>query len=65
MKRTDKNTGLEWFVNILFQLCVVIVVLLITGVMVNTVFGLGVTVQEVFWVGLLLWFSVRAWLLYI
>jgi hypothetical protein len=64
MKRTDRNTGVEWVVNILFQVGIVILLFMFAGVMMNTITGLRVTVLEVFGAALLTWFSVRACLLY-
>jgi hypothetical protein len=64
MKRTDTNTGVEWAVNILFQVGIVILLFIFAGVMMNTIIGVRVTVLEVFGVALLTWFSVRACLLY-
>ena len=64
MKRTDTNTGAEWIVDILFQMCIVMLLFLFIGVVVNTMTMFRVTVQEAFGVALLVWFSVRACLLY-
>jgi small neutral amino acid transporter SnatA (MarC family) len=64
MKRTDTNTGVEWVVNMLFQVGIVILLFIFAGVMVNTITGLRVTVLDVCGGALLTWFSVRACLLY-
>jgi hypothetical protein len=64
MKRTDMNTGAEWIVNILFQVCIVMLLFLFIGVAVNTMTVFRVTVQEALGVALLTWFSVRAFFLY-